>query len=142
MSKGKQNTTDLTMEERIKKAEKKLKPFFAALDEEKKKFLSEPIHQLAVSQVILERLSEEIAKGDVIELFEQGKQKLRRENPALKSYNTTIKSYSALLKQLLDQLPQSEAKAAGEEILSFISAKKRRVNSELHREILLEDRKR
>lgn len=125
MSKGKTNNAELTIEERIKKAEKKLKPFFAALDEEKKKFLAEPIHQLAVSQVLLERLSEEIANGDVIELFEQGKQKIRRENPALKSYNTTIKSYSALLKQLLEQLPQSDAKAAGVELMSFITTGKK-----------------
>ena len=127
MSKGKPNNADLSIEERIKKAEKKLKPFFAALDEEKKKFLAEPIHQLAVSQVLLERLSEEIANGDVIELFEQGKQKIRRENPALKSYNTTIKSYSALLKQLLEQLPQSDAKAAGVELMSFITTGKKAV---------------
>ena len=124
MAKGKTNNSDLPIEERIKKAEKKLKTFFATLDEEKKKFLSEPIHQLAVSQVILERLSEEIAKGDVIELFEQGKQKIRRENPALKSYNTTIKSYTSLLKQLLELLPNNDAKAAGEAILTFVTGGK------------------
>ena len=125
MAKGKTNNSDLPIEERIKKAEKKLKTFFATLDEEKKKFLSEPIHQLAVSQIILERLSEEIAKGDVIELFEQGKQKIRRENPALKSYNTTIKSYTSLLKQLLELLPNNDAKAAaGEAILTFVTGGK------------------
>ena len=86
MSKGKTNNAELTIEERIKKAEKKLKPFFAALDEEKKKFLAEPIHQLAVSQVLLERLSEEIANGDVIELFEQGKQKIRHPPSAFEVF--------------------------------------------------------
>ena len=50
---------------------------------------------------------------------------MRRENPALKSYNSTIKSYSALLKQLLEQLPQSERKAAGEEIMSFVTTGKK-----------------
>lgn len=119
MAKTKTNNADLTIDERIKKAERKLKAFFKNLDEDKKKFLADPVHQLAVTQVILERLSEEIAKGDVIELFEQGKQKLRRENPALKSYNTTIKSYSALLKQLLELLPSEEAKQAGSEIMGF-----------------------
>lgn len=122
MAKGKVNNSDLSTEDRIKKAEKKLKTFFAPLDEEKTKFLAEPIRQLAVSQVILERLSEEIAQGDVIELFENGKQKMKRENPAIKSYNSTIKSYSVLLKQLLEQLPQSERKAAGAELMSFITA--------------------
>lgn len=120
MAKTNANNADLTIDARIKKAERKLKNFFKNLDEDKKKFLADPIHQLAVTQVILERLSEEIAKGDVIELFEQGKQKLRRENPALKSYNTTIKSYSTLLKQLLELLPSNEAKQAGEDIMQFI----------------------
>ncbi len=124
MSKGKVNSADLSMEERIKKAEKKIKSFFTALDEDKKKFLVEPIHQLAVSQVILDRLSEEIAQGDVIELFENGKQKMRRENPALKSYNTTIKSYTSLLKQLLEFLPNNDAQAAGAAILSFVTGGK------------------
>ena len=125
MAKEKKNNADLSVEERIKKAERKLKVFFKKLDEDKKKFLQEPIHQLAVSQVILERLSEEIAQGDVIELFENGKQKIRRENPALKSYNTTIKSYSTLLKQLLEELPQKDAKAAGEELMAFVMDGKR-----------------
>lgn len=125
MAKGKANNADLSIEERIKRAEKKLKSFFSTLEEEKKKFLAEPIHQLAVSQVILERLSEEIAKGDVIELFENGKQKIRRENPALKSYNTTIKSYSTLLKQLLEALPNNEAKEAGDAIMAFVMGGKK-----------------
>lgn len=121
MAKTKANNADLTIDERIKKAEKKLKTFFKNLDEDRKKFLADPIHQLAVTQVILERLSEEISKGDVIELFEQGKQKMRRENPALKSYNTTLKSYSTLLKQLLELLPGGESKKAGENIMQFIT---------------------
>ena len=120
MGRTKAKNIDLSVGERINKAEKKLKSFFAELDEAKRKFLADPIHQLAVAQVILERLSEEIEKGDVIELFEQGKQKIRRENPAIKSYNTTLKSYSSLLKQLLEQLPQSEAKAAGEALMNFV----------------------
>lgn len=120
MTVKKANNENLTIDERIKKAERKLKTFFKNLDEDKKKFLSDPIHQLAVTQVILERLSEEIATGDVIELFEQGSQKMRRENPALKAYNTTIKSYSTILKQLLELLPSNEAKQAGEDIMNFI----------------------
>lgn len=113
------NNEDLPLEKRIDKAERKIKSFFKNISDEKKKFITEPIHQLAVTQIILERLSEEIQKGDVIELFEQGKQKIRRENPALKSYNTTIKSYTALFKQLLDLLPNVEAEKAGQALMMF-----------------------
>ena len=118
MSKSK---TDLPIDKRIKKAEKKINLFFVNLPEDKKRFISDPIHQLAVTQILLERLAEELEKGEVIELFEQGSQKLRRENPALKSWNTTIKSYTALYKQLLDLLPEEEAQRAGDAISKFIS---------------------
>ena len=120
MPKVKKNNEELTVGERICRAEKQIRKFFKNLPADKLKFVSEPIHQFAVTQITLQRLSEELEKGDVIEWFEQGKQRLRRENPALKAYNTTIKSYTAQLKQLLDLLPNSEADKAGEALLSFV----------------------
>lgn len=119
MAKATINNEELPISKRIDKAEKKIKSFFKNISEDKKKFMTEPIHQLAVTQIILERLSEEIQKGDVIELFVQGKQKIRRENPALKSYNTTIKSYTVLFKQLLELLPNVEAEKAGQALMMF-----------------------
>lgn len=77
------------------------------------------IYQFAVATVTLERLVDEINRGEVIEDFVQGSQKLRRENPALKSYNTTIKSFTALSKSLLDLLPEKTQKEAGEELMNF-----------------------
>ena len=35
----------------------------------------------------------------------QGEYSIDRENPALKSYNTTIKNYQALIKQITELLP-------------------------------------
>ena len=35
----------------------------------------------------------------------QGSYDIDRENPALKSYNTTIKNYTSVIKQLNDMLP-------------------------------------
>ena len=56
-----------------------------------------------------------------IEDFVQGAQKLRRESPALRAYNTTIKSFSALTNQLVALLPEKEKKSAGDELMSFIT---------------------
>jgi len=119
MAKEKESSVDMTMEKRISKAERKIKSFFKNIDESKKQFIGEPIHQLAVTQILLERLSEELVNSDVVEIFEQGAQRFRRENPALKSYNTTIKSYTALFKQLLDLLPNTEAEKAGQALMMF-----------------------
>ena len=69
----------------------------------------------------LERLADEINNGDLIEDFVQGAQKLRRESPALRAYNTTIKSFSALTNQLVALLPEKEKKSAGDELMSFIT---------------------
>ena len=63
----------------------------------------------------------EINNGDLIEDFVQGAQKLRRESPALRAYNTTIKSFSALTNQLVALLPEKEKKSAGDELMSFIT---------------------
>jgi len=79
------------------------------------------VYQLAVTTVTLERLVEEINNGDVIEIFVQGSQKLRRENPALRSYNTTIKSFSALCKNLIDLVPDISKKQVGDELIAFIT---------------------
>lgn len=119
MAKDKNNCEEIPVDKRISKAERKIKSFFKNIDDDKKRFIADPIHQLAVTQILLERLSDELEKGDVIEIFEQGKQRLRRENPALKSYNTTIKSYTALFKQLLDLLPNTEAEKAGQALMLF-----------------------
>ncbi len=115
----KKTCEDLPIDKRVSKAERKIKSFFKNIDDEKKRFIAEPIHQLAVTQIILERLSEELEKGDVIEWFEQGSQKIKRENPALKSYNATIKSYTTMFKQLLDLLPNTEAEKAGQALMTF-----------------------
>lgn len=109
----------LSNEEKIAEKKKKIRLLFRELPREKMQFAESLIYQLAVVTVTLERLVDEINSGGVIEDFVQGSQKLRRENPALKSYNTTIKSFTALSKILLDILPEKTQKQAGEELMNF-----------------------
>ena len=46
-----------------------------------------------------------------------------KENPAIKSYNTSIQRYSLLLKQLTDLLPAPEARQPADPVLEFIESK-------------------
>lgn len=121
MATRKKSYQELTTEEKIEQKQKKTKRLFKDLPSERMQFAEGLIYQFAVATVTLERLVEEINGGDVIEDFVQGSQKIRRENPALKSYNTTIKSFTALSKNLLDLLPEKSQKQAGEELMSFAS---------------------
>lgn len=119
MAKSKKAYEALETPAKIEEKRKEIRKLFKDLPEEKTHFAEGLIFQFAVTTVTLERLVDEVNKGDIIENFKQGAQELRRENPALKSYNTTIKSFTALSKALLDLLPEQTSNKAGEELMSF-----------------------
>lgn len=110
--------------EKITAKQKKIKKLFKELPPDRAQFADGLIYQFAVTSVTLERLADEINNGDLIEDFVQGSQKLRRESPALKSYNSTIKSYATLSKALIDLLPEEKKKSTGDELMSFITKPK------------------
>ena len=124
MSKEKVIKIDNEIEKRIKAEIRRVKPLFANLTEDKIKFADKVICQFATTQIILERLADEINNNDILENFEQGLQKFKRENPALKAYNSTIKSYTTLAKQLIDLLPDKRESKAGQDIMTFITQPK------------------
>ena len=119
MAKSKIPYESLSISDKIEVKKRKIKKLFKDLSSEKMQFAEGLIYQFAVASVTLERLVEEINAGDLIEDFKQGAQQLRRETPALKSYNTTIKSFTSLSKSLLDLLPEKTQKQAGEELMNF-----------------------
>jgi len=112
---------EMTNDEKIKTNERRIKRLFRDIEKDRRQFVDAIIYQFAFTTVTLERLVAELNAGDVLEHFEQGKQKFMRENPALKSYNTTVKSFTALANQLLNALPRPQQKSAGDELMSFIT---------------------
>lgn len=119
MAISKKQYESLSNEGKIKEREREIRKSFSDLPPGKMQLANNLIYQFAVVTVTLERLVDEINRGEVIEDFVQGAQRFRRENPALKSYNTTIKSFAALSKSLLDLLPEKTQKEAGEELMNF-----------------------
>lgn len=69
----------------------------------------------------LQELKYKVQEYGTVELFEQGKQKFLRENPAVKSYNAMIQRYSTLYKQLTELLPKTAPSPPESELLDFIS---------------------
>lgn len=115
---------DMDIAEKIEVKKRKIKKLFKELPSDKAQFADGLIAQFAVTSVTLERLADEINGGELIEDFVQGSQSMRRESPALRSYNTTIKSFTALSKSLLDLLPEKAQKQAGNELMGFITQPK------------------
>lgn len=56
----------------------------------------------------LQELKIKVNALGVITSMCQGAYDIDRENPALKSYNTTIKNYTNVIKQLNDMIPKEE----------------------------------
>lgn len=57
------------------------------------------------------KLKKEVDTDGVITIMPQGVYSITRENPALKSYNTTLKSYQNLVKQIIElmsDIPKEE----------------------------------
>ncbi len=125
MAKEKDTNDTLSIDTQIKTEQGKIKKLFKNIGKEKKAIIDKQISELAFLQVTLNRLKNEVNNGEILEDFEQGSQKFKRENSALKSYNATIKSYITVTKTLLELLPPTDKEIAGQALMSFVAAPKK-----------------
>lgn len=84
---------------------KTLKETFEKMDNDKSKLALSLLDEAYFCGDTLKKLKEKVEKDGVVTEMCQGDYNIDRENPALKSYNTTIKNYQALIKQITDLLP-------------------------------------
>ena len=95
---------------------KKLKEVFEEEDTSHSKLALSLIDEAFFCGETLEKLKEKVEEDGVVTEMCQGNYSIKRENPALKSYNTTIKNFQALLKQISELLPiEIEEKNKNEE---------------------------
>lgn len=125
MAKEKDTNDILSIDAQIKAEQGKIKKLFKNIGKEKRAIIDKQISELAFLQVTLNRLKNEVNNGEILEDFEQGSQKFKRENSALKSYNATIKSYITVTKTLLELLPPTDKEIAGQALMSFVAAPKK-----------------
>ena len=82
-----------------------LKEIFQKEDSSQSKHAMSLIDETIFCERTLKKLKTKINKDGPVTEMCQGKYNIERENPALKSYNTTIKNYQNLLKQISELLP-------------------------------------
>ena len=110
----------------ISKEIRKLRRLFKNLPKDKKKAAEGLIQEAAFMKVTLEETRYIIDCEGIIENFEQGAQKFKREHPATKVYNTMINRYAAVCKQLFEMLPDPGAdKQAEDELMAFVKKAKK-----------------
>ena len=107
-------------------SEKELQTLIDAVPDERRKLAANIVSEL----VWMSKMDTLKSKADEIgplEWFVQGEQSMLRENPALKSYNTTIKNYATLLSKLTDLLPKATTPPptsdAGDQFDDFVAGR-------------------
>ena len=106
--------------------EAQLKKVVDAVPEDRRLLAKNVAEELSFMSEMLAALKEKAREIGALEDFVQGRQSLLRENPALKSYNTTIKNYAVLLSKLTDLLPKANAapdEPDGDEFDDFVAAR-------------------
>ena len=103
-----------------KKQIAELNQIIKAVPEDKQAIARNLATEIQFMSETLDDLKSQVTKYGTIELFENGKQKFLRENPACKTYNTMIARYSALYKQLCDLMPKTAPVPPESALLDFI----------------------
>lgn len=107
---------------KIKKITNELKKIFCNSDKNTLKLVENIIQELAFMSVTLEENRKYIEEHGVKEIYMNGKGQFGyKESVESKNYNAMIKNYTNLTKEIINFLPKSEKKDAGEDLLKFIA---------------------
>lgn len=101
----------------------KLNVIYELIPEDKRIIAEDLIKEIYFIAETLDQLKKNIKETGIVERFEQGKQNFMRENPALKSYNTTIQRYCLVYKQLTDLIPKKENKPGDDDFDNFTNGR-------------------
>lgn len=104
---------------------KGLKQEFEKINDGKSKLALSLLEKADFMNETLVKLEAKVKESGVVTTMCQGSYDIERENPALRSYNTTIKNYTSVIKQIADLLPEGSKKQEGEDLLKFIASGKK-----------------
>ena len=104
---------------------KSLRTVFENINDNKSKLALSLLDKAEFMNKTLLDLEKKVKEDGVVTVMLQGSYAIERENPALRSYNTTVKNYTSVVKQIVDLLPESASKQAGEDLLKFIASGKK-----------------
>ena len=90
-----------------------LKQDFMKINDNRSKLALSLLDKAEFMEDTLQKLQNKVKKNGVVTEMCQGAYSIDRENPALKSYNTTIKNYASIIKQLNEMLPVKTEKDDG-----------------------------
>ncbi|EGQ4184521.1 hypothetical protein FJC52_10935 [Staphylococcus pseudintermedius] len=97
----------------------KLKKYIDENDMNNKHIAYDLLEELTFMKATMEELKNTVREHGATYVFTQGEQSYLKENPAMKSYNTTVTKYNATYKQLITLLPQEVDESS--EFMDFVN---------------------
>ena len=112
MARGMSISTELSVDERIKKEERRLRRIYKEIDKDNKAIIDGLIKRAAYMLVTLEDWEKDLMDNGAVELFTQSEKMdpYERERPIARLYNTMNKNYQSIIKQLSDLVPKPDLK--------------------------------
>ena len=99
---------------------RKLEKIFKDIEPTKKKVVEKLITNAAFMAVELDKLQEIIAENGCTEEYQNGaNQSGKKKSSEVEVYNTMIKNYTAVIRQLLELLP--ETSKSSDELMEFLT---------------------
>lgn len=100
---------------------KELKRIFSEVDADKMKVIEPSLIQAAKMELYICDLSAQLDEVGFVEEYQNGEnQSGKKESTESKAYSTMVKNYNAVIRTLLSCLPESEQKAAEDEMMTFL----------------------
>ncbi len=101
---------------------KRLEKIFKDIRPDKKETVRKLIENAAFMEVQLSSLQKEIIEKGPVSEYQNGENQWgTKKSPEVEIYNTMIKNYTAVVKQLMELLPEGDGN--GDELLDFIGDK-------------------
>ena len=100
---------------------KELKRIFSEVDADKMKVIEPSLIQAAKMELYIGDLSTQLDEVGFVEEYQNGEnQSGKKESTESKAYSTMVKNYTAVIRTLLSCLPETEQKAAEDEMMAFL----------------------
>jgi hypothetical protein len=107
--------------ERIEKEIRRIKKLFKVLDKDTLATLQSLVRNAAFMSVTLDDLQDAMNANGVISEYQNGENQWgTKKSPEVEIYNTMIKNHMAIMKQLVDILPERESNTKKDMLLDFL----------------------
>lgn len=107
--------------ERIEKEIRRIRKLLKVLDKDRLATIQSLVKNAAFMSITLDDLQDTMNEQGVISQYQNGENQWgTKKSPEVEIYNTMVKNHMAIMKQLVDLLPESDSNSKKDLLLDFL----------------------